>query len=388
MTSSSNGVSGGDRFTTDRPDGRFVESVAWLHSVYRDWRPKLAFEPGMPPADFDAWRDRVRDKLRELMTLPEPPPQPEPTQVWAEAREGYELQRWESFPEPGLMVPYLVLVPDGVDAAAPAPAVMCFPGSTSSKESLAGELEFDGSTSDWPHWERNRMALRYAREGIVAVAVDNPGIGELSSALAPERFELSVNSIWLGRSYEGLTVSTKLPILDWLKAQPHVDAGRIATSGHSLGAKPALIIGVLDRSIRAVVWNDFCSDWRERAVVMNMGRIAIHQYIPGFLEWFDYTDLLASLAPRPLVITEGGRTRDIEVIRRAYELLGAGDQIKVAYYPKFADPASREFDDLDMPEGLDFDGFFDYANVDVAEHSFKYEVAVPWLKRQLAPPED
>ena len=281
------------------------------------------------------------------------------------------------------MVPYLVLIPDGVSAASPAPAVMCFPGSTSSKESLAGELEFDGSTSDRPHWERNRMALRYAREGMVAVAVDNPGIGELSHPLRRERIELSLGAIWIGRSYEGLTVSTKLPILDWLKVQPYVDPGRIATSGHSLGAKPALILGVLDRSICAVVWNDFCSSWRERAVAMNLHLISYHQYVPGFLEWFDYTDLLASLAPRPLAITEGGRTRDIEVIRDAYRLLGAEDQFEVAYYPKFADPAAREYDDVDIPEGLDFDEFFRYVNVDVAEHSFKYEVAVLWLRRQL-----
>ena len=384
-TSNDSGTSSGDRFTSDRADGRFVESVAWLHSVYRDWRPKLAFDPEMKAGEFDAWRDAVQVKLRELMTLPTPPPQPEPVMVSREPREGYELQKWEAYPEPGLVAPYLVLVPGGVIEASPASAVMCFPGSASSKESMAGEPESDGSTPlKMQHWERNRMALRYAREGIVAVAVDNPGIGELSSALVPERHELSVNAIWLGRSYEGLTVSTKLPILEWLKAQPHVDAERIATSGHSLGAKPALIIGALDRSIRAVVWNDFCSDWRERAVAMNLGRISIHQYVPGFLEWFDYTDLLASLAPRPLVITEGGRTRDIEVIRGAYELLGAGDQIEVAYYPKFADPSAREFEDVDMPEGLDFDEYFRYANVDVAEHSFKHEVAVPWLKRQLA----
>ena len=375
-----------NRFTTDRADGRYVESVAWLHSLHRDWTPKLAFDPEMDAGEFDAWRDAVQSKLRELMTLPTPPPQPEPVMVSREPREGYELQRWESFPEPKLMVPYLVLVPDGVSADNPAPAVMCFPGSTSSKESLAGEPEVDGSTPlKMQHWERNRMALRYAREGIVAVAVDNPGIGELSSALVPERFELSVNAIWIGRSYESLTLSTKLPILEWLKAQPYVDAERIATAGHSLGAKPALMMGALDRSIAAVVWNDFCASWRARGVAMNLFRIAIHQYVPGFLEWFDYTDVLASLAPRPLLIPEGGRTRDLEVIRGAYELIGAGDQIEVAYYPKFADPAAREFEDVDMPEGLDFDEYFRYANVDVAEHSVKHEVAVPWLKRQLAP---
>ncbi len=379
-------MSDGDfpRYETDRADGRYVESVAWLHSLHRDWQPKLAFDPEMSPEEFGEWSDAVQAKVRELMTLPSPPPQPEPVMVSSEAREGYELQRWESFPEPKLMVPYLVLVPDGVDAEHPAPAVMCFPGSTASKEAMAGEPNFDGTPPPKPkHWERNRLALRYAREGLVAVAVDNPGICELSSKIMPERYELSMNAIWIGRSYESLTLSTKLPILEWLKAQPYVDEKRIATAGHSLGAKPALMMGVLDRSIAAVVWNDFCANWRARGVAMNLHRIAVHQYVPGFLEWFDYVDVLASLAPRPLVITEGGRTREIEPIRQAYELMGASDQLEVAYYPKFADPASRLYEDVDMPEGLDFDEYFKYANVDVEEHSVKYEVAVPWLKRML-----
>jgi len=303
--------------------------------------------------------------------------------VWAEPREGYELQKWEACPEPALVVPFLVLVPEGVDADHPAPAVLCFPGSASSKESLAGEPEPDGSTSDHPHWERNRMAWRYAREGLVAVAVDNPGIGELCHPIHPNRTELDLAALWLGRCYEGISVSTKLPILDWLKARPFVDPARIATCGHSLGAKPALILGVLDRSVRAVVWNDFCSSWRERAVAMNLGLISYHQYVPGLLEWFDYTDLMASLAPRPFAITEGGRTRNIALIRRAWQLLGAEENFALAYYPKFADPAAREFEDADIPEGVDQDEFFGYVNVDVKQHSFKHEVAVPWLKRQL-----
>ena len=338
----------------------------------------------MKPELFPAWREAVRRKVRELMCFPEPSePQPPPKRLWTEKRDGYQLQKWEAYPEPYSVVPYLVLIPDGASAERPAPAAICFPGSSSSKESLTGELELDGKPSSHRHAARNRMAWEYTRQGIVTVAVDNPGTCETADPIRPGRFELCVHGIWAGRPYEGISVFQKMHVLEWLKSQPYVDAERIAASGHSLGAKPALILGVLDPAIRAVVWNDFVSDWRRRAVVMNLERIATHQYVPGMLPWFDYCDLEASLAPRPLLITEGGRTPDIERIRQAYRLVGAADRIEVVYYPKYATADQRPFDDEPMPEGLGQEEYFQYANVDAPMHCFKGNVAVPWLTKVL-----
>ncbi len=371
------------RFISDRADGRFVSTAGFVHAYLKSVRPKLAFDPNISPEDFPAWQEAVRDKLREVMRFPKVPEQPEPRQLWSQQREGYELQKWEAYPEPLSVAPFVVLVPDGASESSPAAAVLCSPGSATSKELLAGESECDGSESNNRHPVRNRMAWWYAKEGMVAVAVDNPGIGELSDPIRPERHEISVHTIWAGRHYEGLSVFQRLPILEWLKQQPYVDENRVAVSGHSLGAKPSLILGVLDPSIAAVVWNDFVSDWRERAVAENLLRISIHQYVPGLLEWFDYTDLMASLAPRPLLISEGGRTRDIERVREAYRLLGAEEDIEVVYYPKYATPDLRPYDDVELPEGLTMEEYFDYANVDVPQHCFKENVAVPWLSRVL-----
>ncbi len=371
-------------FTSDREDGRFVSSTGFIHAYLKHMRPKLAFDPAMKADRFPAWREAVREKLRELMCFPElTEPQPPPRKLWSKPRDGYRLEKWEAYPEPYSVVPFLALIPDGASARSPAPAAACFPGSTSSKESLAGELELDGKPSTHRHAARNRMAWEYTRRGIVTVAVDNPGTCETADPIRRGRYEMCVHALWAGRSYEGISVFQKMHVLEWLKRQPYVDAERVATSGHSLGAKPALILGVLDPSIKAVVWNDFVSDWRRRAVVMNLDRIAIHQYVPGMLSWFDYCDLEASLAPRPFLITEGGRTEDIDRICAAYRLVGAPDRIEVAYYPKYATPDKRPFDDKPLPEGLTQEEYFAYANVDAPMHCFKGNVAVPWLANVL-----
>ncbi len=106
--------------------------------------------------------------------------------------------------------------------------------------------------------------------------------------------------------------------------------------------------------------------------------------IPGFLAWFDYGDLMASLAPRPFLITEGGRTEDIDCVRQAYKLVGASEQMAVTYYPKYATPDRRPYDDKPLPNGgLSMEEYFRYANVDAPMHCFKENVAVPWLTKIL-----
>jgi len=370
-------------YVSQRDDGRFVSTTGFLHAYLKHMRPTLAFDPNMKPADFDAWRKAVREKLRELVGFPDVDAQPPPKRLWTKQRQGYRLDKWEAYPEPFSVVPFPVLIPDGARTSSPAPAAMCFPGSTSSKESLAGELEFNGKPSTHRHRLRNRMALAYTQKGIVTVAVDNPGVCETTDSIRPGRYELSIHGIWAGRPYEGISAFQKRCILEWLKRQPYVDAERIAVSGHSLGAKPALILGVLDPTIKGVVWNDGLVDWRRRAVVTNLERIGSFQYIPGLLPWFDYPDLHGSLAPRPLLIAEGGRTEYLDRVRQAYRLLGAVDKFKAVYYPKYATPDRRRYDNVDVPEGLTMKEYYPYANVDPPMHHFKGDVAVPWLAKVL-----
>jgi len=108
-------------FTSDREDGRFKSSPAFIHAYLKHLKRKLEFDPGMTPQDFPAWRSAVRTKLLELMGFPEfDQPQPPPKRLWMKQRDGYLLEKWEAYPEPYSVVPYLVLIPDGASAQSPA----------------------------------------------------------------------------------------------------------------------------------------------------------------------------------------------------------------------------------------------------------------------------
>ncbi len=370
-------------FVSDREDGRFVQTAGFMQANMKNLRPKLAFDPQMKPDDFPAWREAVKEKLPELLCFPEDvPKQPVPKKLWTKQREGYQLQKWEAYPEPFSVVPFLVLIPDGVSQQSPAPGVMCFPGSTSSKESLAGEPELDtGKPSPRQHWETNKQALFYTQKGFVSVAVENPATNETASPLR-SRSSMATCALWMGRNYLGVSVFQKACILKWLSKLPLVDPERIATSGHSLGSNPADILGVLYPGlVKAVVHNDFVCNWQERAIAGNFASSGSHHTVPGLFQWFDHTDLEASLAPRPLLFTEGGRANQISKIRQAYRLLGAENQLQVFYYAKYATPDLRPLDNNELPDGITDEEYFRYANVDPSKHRFRPERAVPWLAK-------
>jgi hypothetical protein len=393
---------------TDRPDGRYLSTRGFEQQTLRDLKPRLRFNPAFTADQMATWRLAVRSKMRELMNFPDVASRPPPRLLRTDRRAGYRLEKWEIYPEPGGVVTFLALVPDSASSKNRTPAVLCFPGSRRSKEELAGEPELQSRYGPM-HWpEKAAQALQYVKAGLVAVAVDNPGTAEQSdlegySQISSEQRRLHGQPfdfdgiarimIELGRSYLSLSAYQSLQVLDWLRQRDYVDGRRIALSGHSLGTEPLMVIGVLEPDIAAFVFNDFVCRTQERATVMTkptpegfrLPPNGIFQTIPGMWRWFDYPDLLAALAPRPLLITEGGVTRELRMIGDAYRIAGAADCLSVHYYPKYADPRSRR-DPETFPEGLGSQEYMELANVDSPNHYFKGYLAVPWLTRALAVP--
>ena len=382
-----------------RDDGRFLSTLGFKQHLLRGLKPRLALDHSLPSQDFPKWKSRVQTKLRELMRFPSPPPQPAPTKLWSVPRQGYRLEKWESFPEPGSVVPFLLLIPDSVSEDSPAPAVLCFPGSTQPKEWLAGEDDPWEGYPQRPHRDINDMARQIAREGMVAVAVDNPGTGELveqpqrlgASCLGNGRVKLSNDLIAVGRHYVGLSAYQKTVILRWVKQLPIVRTDRIALSGHSLGTEPAMVLAVLDPSIAAVVSNDYAASQvaqEQHLAPSNDDQhirmtLALWHSIPDFWTWLDLSELLAAIAPTPLLLTEGGHWQTLQHIQRAFEIAGVPSNLTIRHYPKYQNPDARTSDGKPLPFGLTLEEYLTACNVDVPAHSFKGSIAVPWLKRVL-----
>jgi len=365
-----------------RADGRFTSTAGWVHHRLKTLRPALAFDPRMTADEFLAWKREVRRRLTRLLALPRVSLEPPPKLISDEPRDGYSLQRWELYPEPDSVLPVLLLVPDCASRSHRAPGVLCLPGTDHPNEWLAGEPDVPG-TPPRRFVTQNAMALHLVRCGMVALCVENPGTASLAEPRVSDWRRQSWELVWLGTSYEALSVFHKRVALRWLRTLPMVDRRRLAACGHSLGGKPSVLLGVLEPSLRAVVWNSGAYDWRLRHVVTNLKPVAPWHYIPGFIRWFDYLDLKAALAPMPLLLSEGGRAEGLEKVRQAYALAGAPDALTVSYVPSFRDASRRTRDGEPMPEGLEQEEFLLYQNGTNDEHYFKDDVTVPWLCRAL-----
>lgn len=104
--------------------------------------------------------------------------------------------------------------------------------------------------------------------------------------------------------------------------------------------------------------------------------------IPKFWNNFNFPDIVAAIAPRPLILTEGGLDRDLNLVRKAYEITGHPENLEIHHYPKFSDP--KTCIDLDsLPEGMNRDQYYDLVNVDRTSHYFKAITVIPWLEKLL-----
>lgn len=371
---------------TTRADGRFENHAAFARDYVRRMVPEYSFDKVTKAEELPAWRAKVRTKLGELLQIPDPLPRLEFKLLSEEKRLGYRLYRYEFYPEERLVVPILLLVPEKViEERRKVPAVVCMPGSGASLLSLAGEPEEFGN-----HYPaRNRQAWHVAQIGMIGVAIENPGtaesgVREVNHFVTQQQFARFMTLA--GRSNWGWMVEHVLETIDFLKTHPNVDPKKIAVSGMSLGCIPALYSAVMSDDVAAVVYNDFVSSWAANAVSVTKPVGNVDNRRPfGFHRWFDdEPDLMAAVAPRPMIFTEGGAWKGvIEKVQRAYALAGAKDSLEIAYYKKFADPASRKYEDVDLhqAEGLTDNDYLLFSNVDAIEHSFHPDVNLPWLAK-------
>jgi len=261
---------------------------------------------------------------------------------------------------------------------------------------LAGEKEINPGFGDSTFYEKNKMALHYVKIGLIAVAVDNPASGEASDIEKVsgnknyDYISVSRGLLELGWSYLGYTSFVDMHVLNWMKTQKYIDNSKIIVSGFSLGTEPLMVLGVLDTTIYAFVYNDFLCRTRERALVLtkpdSIGRRpvpnSIRHLVPDFWRYFDFPDLVCALAPRPIICTEGGLDRDFDLVKKAYKLARKEDNVQLYHYPKYLEQKSRSILKV-LPEGIDASTYFKLVNVDPPMHYFKEELIKPWLKNKL-----
>jgi dienelactone hydrolase len=235
-------------------------------------------------------------------------------------------------------VPAYLLIPKGLNGRAP--AMLCLHGSSGAKGRIAGLGE-----------DYARYALELAERGYVTIAPDYPMFGENQvDPYALGYASGTMKGIW-----------DHVRAVDLLQSLPEADPERIGCVGVSLGGHNSLFVAAFDARLKAVVTSvgfDSFADymggnltgWCQRCY---MPRIAgVYGKDPKRLP-FDFPEVLAAIAPRPVFVhaplgdsnfrVESVK-RCVEAARGVYRLFDAEADL-VAVHPEGGHgfpPAARE----------------------------------------------
>ncbi|MCY2963474.1 MAG: prolyl oligopeptidase family serine peptidase [Planctomycetota bacterium] len=207
------------------------------------------------------------------------------------------------------------------------PAILCLQQTTA-----VGKDEPAGLAGD----PGLHYALELAKRGFVTLSPDYPSFGEHTYDFDqhPEYASGTMKAIW-----------DNVRAVDLLQTFPEVDGDRIGCLGHSLGGHNAIFTALFEPRIQAVVSScGFCTFTKDDIPSWTgpryMPRIATRFENDIAKVPFDFTELIAAIAPRPFLACAATRDNDFDVAgvklvmrsaQTVYELHGAGASLQADY---------------------------------------------------------
>ncbi|MCD6357760.1 MAG: acetylxylan esterase [Thermoproteales archaeon] len=262
------------------------------------------------PEEVEGWRRRVREALWDAMGV-----EPERAELNARVvrrrrKKGYGVENIVFESRPGFLVTGNLYLPEG---EGPFPAILRVHG-----HSPRGKFQAEVQAS----------AATLARAGFVVLAVDMVGYGD-------RWFQGHREGVWLpaiGMSLPGLLLWDNIRALDYLESRREVDPERIGVTGSSGGGTQTMYLAALDDRVKAAVPVVSAEVFEDQVA---SGRCYC-ECVPGIMRFANVSDVLALIAPRPLLLICGIHDDVFPVLRarkaylrlkRIYEMMGVADRV-------------------------------------------------------------
>lgn len=269
-------------------------------------------------------------------------PWPEPCELQPELRDsipkdGYRIASITYQVEPGMRVAALLLIPDGVDANNPAPAIALW--HQHNGQWHLGKSEPAGLAGDPMH----HTGAALAREGYIVLCPDALCFEERQNEHLRggdfERFEF-LRYVMAGRSMAWKNILDMRRAIDYLCQRPEVDHERIGCYGHSMGSTHTWLVGPWEPRLKCLVGNCCLPTYAgiERTHLLH----CFPNFVPGLQQYGDTPDIAASIAPRALHLNfgeldHGSPIREVRIgverIARAYRDANAADRFSYFIQP-------------------------------------------------------
>jgi cephalosporin-C deacetylase-like acetyl esterase len=293
-----------------------------LAAYFQNETKKLADACLADISSWDDWtkrREAYRQQLREMLGLD---PLPERTPLNAVVtgtldHDDFTVEKLHFQSRPGLYVTGNLYLPKKREGKAPAILYVC--GHSQVKKNGISY----GNKVGYQH-----HGAWFARNGYVCLVIDTMQLGEIEGIHHGTYREKMW--WWNARGYTpaGVEAWNSIRALDYLESRPEVDASRIGITGRSGGGAYSWYTAALDDRIQAAV---------PVAGITNLEDHVVHGCVEGHCDCmyfantyrWDFPQLAALLAPRPLLVANTDRDRIFPLegvldvhrkVRRLYDL--------------------------------------------------------------------
>ncbi len=309
---------------------------------HRHWMshivPSLRYDGG----DVQAWRARLRRKLRQLTgETPRTRCLLRTRRLWRRPHPLGTIEKVVFTAEPYADVPAYVCLPK--DVKPPYVFAICLQGhSTGMHKSIAVDRENETLSIEVPG-DRD-FGLECMRRGLAALCIEQRSFGERrerkqEKTMSSGCHDATMQALMLGRTLIGERVYDVDRGIDYLAARGDADMKRIGVMGNSGGGTISLFsAALLPRLAFAMPSCYFCTF---QDSIMSIGH-CMDNYIPGLLKYAEMADVMGIFAPKPVVIVAGqddpifpiaGVRRGFRELRKIYEAQGAGDRCHLVVGP-------------------------------------------------------
>jgi hypothetical protein len=173
------------------------------------------------------------------------------------------------------------------------------------------------------------IGVNLARMGFVTFAYDM--IGYNDTRQVTHEFAKDLRPWLHAISLLGLQLWNSIRVVDYLESLPDVDRARIGATGASGGGTQTFLLCAVDDRIRAAVPVNMISAQMQGGCLCENG--------PGLRLGTDNVEIGAMMAPKPLLLvactgdwTKNNPTEEWPVLRKVYDLYGAGDRTSVVQF--------------------------------------------------------
>jgi dienelactone hydrolase len=324
------------------------QSEDYLRSRFRAEGRTLRFH-ATDLTHWQKWQSELRQRIRELLGLHRFLPTPLNSRVTESvACDGYVRERVEIDTEPGIVMPFYVLIPEQLQGTAP--AVIAPHGHDSGGKLSPAGVKATPAVEETIVKHNYDYGVQAVRRGYVVFCPDARGFGERREALtaAPANLldsscrQLAHMAIPLGMTVAGMWTWDLMVLLDYVATRPETRGERIACIGLSGGGLQTLWLAALDERVACAVISGYFYGVEDS--LLHLSGNCDCNYVPHMWETADMGDVAALIAPRPLLIEaarqdplNGPRGIDnvveqCEVTRRAHALLGAADKFDTDFF--------------------------------------------------------